>query len=269
MAIAAWVNSAVVVSVFLLPLQQSYIHPDEFFQSPEVVAGDLFGITAHRPWEFEPSFPCRTIVWPSLISGFPYAIARWLELLGLHYLDSYALLWGPRLACAFLMAHVLKWMTEMTRMLIGGRGHISRLKYAAVMPFLLVFGTRPFSNSIEIVLFARLLLDTMPIKDVKRSQRYRHNRAWRVGVLVVSGFFNRPTFLTFAGYPVLVWLCHLWKTERPMHTSRWSTLKTLSSTVRTAMGSATWMLVVFVLLDTFYFTTKQMVSIFPGNALSA
>uniref|UniRef100_A0A8C2QR33 Nuclear cap-binding protein subunit 2 n=1 Tax=Capra hircus TaxID=9925 RepID=A0A8C2QR33_CAPHI len=66
----------------LLP-QTGYVHPDEFFQSPEVIAGDVLGVEAARPWEFHPSSPCRTAAFPLLTSGSAFWLLRlWEE-------------WGP------------------------------------------------------------------------------------------------------------------------------------------------------------------------------
>jgi hypothetical protein len=42
-----------------------YVHPDEFFQSPEVAAGAVLGhAQLATPWEFHPSFACRSISLP-------------------------------------------------------------------------------------------------------------------------------------------------------------------------------------------------------------
>jgi hypothetical protein len=39
-----------------------YVHPDEFFQSPEVAAGAVLGHTRlATPWEFDPAYACRSI----------------------------------------------------------------------------------------------------------------------------------------------------------------------------------------------------------------
>lgn len=43
---------------------QGYIHPDEFFQSPQVTSFSIFGFKDTFAWEFDPKFPCRTIVTP-------------------------------------------------------------------------------------------------------------------------------------------------------------------------------------------------------------
>jgi phosphatidylinositol glycan class Z len=46
-----------------------YIHPDEFFQSPEVAAGAVLNHTTGlwTPWEFLPSYACRTISLPYVL----------------------------------------------------------------------------------------------------------------------------------------------------------------------------------------------------------
>ncbi|KAK7489368.1 hypothetical protein BaRGS_00019476 [Batillaria attramentaria] len=43
---------AVAMLATVLFPQPGYIHPDEFFQSVEIVAGDVFNISHTRAWEF-------------------------------------------------------------------------------------------------------------------------------------------------------------------------------------------------------------------------
>lgn len=45
---------------FVVALSLGYIHPDEFFQSPEVTASSIFDTHSFIPWEFaDTSNPCR------------------------------------------------------------------------------------------------------------------------------------------------------------------------------------------------------------------
>lgn len=37
---------------FAFVFSTGYIHPDEFFQSPEIAAGDVCGVSNFVPWEF-------------------------------------------------------------------------------------------------------------------------------------------------------------------------------------------------------------------------
>jgi phosphatidylinositol glycan class Z len=49
----------------VLIFTSGYIHPDEFFQSPEITAADVFSYQTEIPWEFKNrTNPCRTISIP-------------------------------------------------------------------------------------------------------------------------------------------------------------------------------------------------------------
>ncbi|CAH1756712.1 11982_t:CDS:2 [Entrophospora sp. SA101] len=58
-----------------------YIHPDEFFQSPEIMGEDIFGYEVFRPWEFEKSPQCRSIIVPALTIGVPFSILNTINTL--------------------------------------------------------------------------------------------------------------------------------------------------------------------------------------------
>lgn len=78
-------------------LSPSYIHPDEHFQGPEVIAGresfachggsymandlftgDIFGWQTLRTWEFTSEMPIRSVFPLSLIFGLPMQILHWI-----------------------------------------------------------------------------------------------------------------------------------------------------------------------------------------------
>ena len=70
-----------IVRFILAIYPPSYIHPDEFFQSQEVLAGSVFGTQIYRPWEFQSNLldptqppPSRTIVTPGITSGSSYVL---------------------------------------------------------------------------------------------------------------------------------------------------------------------------------------------------
>jgi GPI mannosyltransferase 4 len=48
-----------------------YIHPDEFFQGPQIVSKDIFDFQNIKiPWEFSnKETPIRTILLPMIVSG--------------------------------------------------------------------------------------------------------------------------------------------------------------------------------------------------------
>ncbi|KAK5090073.1 alpha 1,2 mannosyltransferase [Lithohypha guttulata] len=54
----------------------SYLHPDEIFQGPEVVAGELFAFHNVRTWEWTVAKPIRSVfpLWP--VYGLPMALLK-------------------------------------------------------------------------------------------------------------------------------------------------------------------------------------------------
>lgn len=59
-------------------LSPSYLHPDENFQGPEVIAGQIFSYPVRRTWEFTSEWPIRSVfpLWP--VYGLPMLLLRWL-----------------------------------------------------------------------------------------------------------------------------------------------------------------------------------------------
>ncbi|KAJ3623170.1 hypothetical protein MTP99_019415 [Tenebrio molitor] len=55
-----WYLALARIILVLIP-QLGYIHPDEFFQSIEVEAGRAFEVESNIPWEFNTSFPIRSM----------------------------------------------------------------------------------------------------------------------------------------------------------------------------------------------------------------
>ena len=61
--------------------QRSYIHPDEFFQGPQVITNLLMGGTINEkylPWEFVDCPPNRSIVPPFIFFASPLLLLRHL-----------------------------------------------------------------------------------------------------------------------------------------------------------------------------------------------
>ncbi|GFY45509.1 mannosyltransferase [Trichonephila inaurata madagascariensis] len=70
--------------IFTLFPQTGYIHPDEHFQGPEIVYGDIFNFKIHQAWEFTDEKPIRNIVFPYFITGLPSLLANFLGIKYLH-----------------------------------------------------------------------------------------------------------------------------------------------------------------------------------------
>nr|XP_051674911.1 GPI mannosyltransferase 4 [Oryctolagus cuniculus]XP_051674912.1 GPI mannosyltransferase 4 [Oryctolagus cuniculus]XP_051674913.1 GPI mannosyltransferase 4 [Oryctolagus cuniculus] len=233
----------------LLP-QTGYVHPDEFFQSPEVMAEDILGLQATRPWEFYPSSSCRTVVFPLLTSGSTFWLLRLWEELGLRpgRVSGYALLVGPRLlltALSFALDGAVYHLAPR-----WGADRWNALVLLSGSYVILVFYTRTFSNAIEGLLFTCLLMLVPPqaarshtLKTPAPGPRWH---SWLLGSIVAAGFFNRPTFLAFALVPLFLWGSR--GAMNPGFKSLiWKALLLLPGMALTAM--------VFVASDSWYFSS--------------
>ncbi|XP_037076231.1 GPI mannosyltransferase 4-like [Pollicipes pollicipes] len=207
----------VLLRFLLCIIQTGYIHPDEFFQSLEPVAGALLSVNVTVPWEFSSRLPIRS--WSSLLltSGLPVLLTR------------------PASAMALISLAVDASVAASARLL----GHRPRryLETLAASHVLLVFATRTFSNALELALFAvllhvtlRCLADSGRAAEAERRLQKRlggsqytvhrlqlaearqevHRAATRdcatVSTLLCVGVFVRPTFVLFAAAPLLYWL---------------------------------------------------------------
>ncbi|KAF9947597.1 hypothetical protein BGZ72_010430 [Mortierella alpina] len=80
-------------------LSPGYIHPDEFFQSAEITAGNIFGLDVNIPWEYKPELPCRSILIPVITTGIPYLLLKaWFGTDPDYFVTSRALFITQRLA---------------------------------------------------------------------------------------------------------------------------------------------------------------------------
>lgn len=181
-----WILASVRI-ILTFASQTGYIHPDEFFQSIEVISGipsfyyavvvsafqltfnvyiyllfigDHFDIDVYKPWEFNATFPIRSVLIPQVVVGFPYAILKRLSPYTFHFLGlslngPYFFVLFPRLfmcAFSFLSDYFLYKICYMY-----GQNYRVRLVIYASSYVMLTYATRTLSNSIELVLTAALL----------------------------------------------------------------------------------------------------------------
>ena len=67
---------ALALARVMLAFAPGYVHPDEWHQSNEPTARDLYGVDATIPWEFDRAAPARSIVGAYLSAGIAHAVAR-------------------------------------------------------------------------------------------------------------------------------------------------------------------------------------------------
>ncbi|XP_052596428.1 GPI mannosyltransferase 4 isoform X1 [Peromyscus californicus insignis] len=261
-----WVSLGLLRVLWCLLPQTGYIHPDEFFQSPEVMAEDILGVQASRPWEFYPSSSCRTVVFPLLTSGSTFWLLRLWEELGLWpgLVSGYMLLVGPRLLLTIL-SFALDWAVYYLAPLWGAdRWNAMCLLSGSYVT--LVFYTRTFSNTIEGLLFTWLLVLVSPyVAWSPKSKKPTPGPWWHsclLGAIVAAGFFNRPTFLAFTLAPLSLWGIH-----RALEPG----VKALIQEALVLLPGAALAAMLFITTDSWYFSslsTSGSLVLTPVNFLS-
>ena len=88
--------------ILVLFVQSGYIHPDEFFQTVEVVVGDVFQTETTRTWEFNSTAPLRSMTVNMLIFGTPLYLVKLLDwflslTVGWTIISPYVVMVVPRL----------------------------------------------------------------------------------------------------------------------------------------------------------------------------
>ncbi|XP_077623831.1 GPI alpha-1,2-mannosyltransferase 4 [Crocuta crocuta] len=262
---ALWGSLSLLRLLWCLLPQTGYVHPDEFFQSPEVMAEDILGIEAARPWEFHPASSCRTVVFPLLTSGSAFWLLRLWERWGPWPgpVSGYVLLVGPRLlltALSFALDTAVYHLAP-----LWGAERWNALALLSGSYVTLVFYTRTFSNAIEGLLFAGLLILVSPrlawSTTPKKPAPGPWWHSWLLGGVVAAGFFNRPTFLAFALVPLFLWsIC---EATNPG-------FRSLTKEALELLPGATLVAAVFVAVDSWYFSSPSRPStlvLTPANFL--
>mmetsp|Transcript_18171 Transcript_18171/g.33591 ORF Transcript_18171/g.33591 Transcript_18171/m.33591 type:complete len:509 (+) Transcript_18171:174-1700(+) len=170
-----WERLALGVRI-LSVLAPGYLHPDEFFQSPEIIADAVFdSVNASVPWEFnclEKGKLYRSIVPAAILSGVPYVLANTLG-----FVTGTVLLVGPRL----MMLVFSLIMEQLMGSLFGSK---ARFVFSTSW-IAMVLLVRPFSNALELYL---LLLACFLAKKHKPAL---------LGITCGFGMFNRITYPAF------------------------------------------------------------------------
>lgn len=225
MALVPIILAFVRILICFLP-QTGYIHPDEMFQSVDIIGGRFFDSNIIPAWEFETNKPIRCMLIPYLLNSLSFKIAQLIK----DEPSAYMLLAIPRLIYTLLSFIVDICLWKICRY-YSSRG----LWY---LPVSVIFQssfvclgcmTRTLSNTIEVILFALLLLmvcllikprfrilfvnpngrASPAFERMKSSKQLLSSLS--IGVLLSIGLFNRPTFALFAVIPILYWLCESYR----------------------------------------------------------
>ncbi|CEP00258.1 Mannosyltransferase [Plasmodiophora brassicae] len=163
-----------------------FVHPDEWFQSVEVLMGGV------RSWEFSSDAPIRSVVTPVVVCAVPLLGRLFgIELYGKQLFYSIRL---TMLAYSFVLDYVLYRVCRAT-----GRPPIPYLISFAMLWPVLVIQIRPFSNSVEAIYLGFALLEAI-----------RGQSPALFGCACAAGIFSRITFPAFA-LPSGLYLLYRWR----------------------------------------------------------
>lgn len=194
---------------FLFALSDSYIHPDEQFQSVEVMA-EFLGFTHKKPWEFTSELPARSYGPLFLFYGPVFAIVK---LMGVQL--SPLVIWY----LVRLQFMILTWIVTDTcifRMLPTKQERIKAIFFVLTSYVTHVYQSHCFSNSIEtwLVMLGTLIIDNLRYnQDSKRPEirsRPEYLSVLALGAILAVGIFNRVTMPAFFLIPSWFVLNHFW-----------------------------------------------------------
>ncbi|KAK4878258.1 hypothetical protein RN001_010764 [Aquatica leii] len=256
--------------------QIGYIHPDEYFQSIEVIAEKSLNVRVAKPWEFNVTQPIRTVAPIYFTVGLSYQLLKLANLcLNGTLTTPYFILVFPRIIFC-----LLSFLTDWSLYRIcsaNSEKSKSRCLILSTSYVMIVYATRTFSNTIELILFSLLLYyvaESLIFSNINIRQREYINKRYQAAETVVerakfhklrlylendslrsyfiiatittAGFFNRPTFAAYAIPPVFFWL---------YRGIGFKSIATIQFHVRTFMFliSTVPTVLFFVVVDSFYF----------------
>ncbi|PHZ16603.1 uncharacterized protein RHIMIDRAFT_266485 [Rhizopus microsporus ATCC 52813] len=187
-----------------------YIHPDEFFQNPEITSSLIFGIQAFTPWEYQPQNAARSIVAPFLTTGIPFWILK--NILPEGQLPSATQLYITERLGAFVWSLFIDLCVYRLCKQTGASKPLIPMLLVATSQITLAYYTHTFSNSFESVLLC-LCLST--VVDYTKSSS--NKLSFALGALFSLGVFTRITFPLFALPIGIAFIVHVYKSRNIHH----------------------------------------------------
>ncbi|PRT55237.1 GPI mannosyltransferase 4 [Wickerhamiella sorbophila] len=175
-----------------LTFQNSYLHPDEHVQGPEVIANGYFGWAAQFPWEFTSDNPIRSMVPLWMVYGIPMSFFSG-STSPLHVL--YAIR---------IILTLLTWvLTDMAvdRLSKFDTDKLRSLIFVSTSYVTMTYQAHTLSNGLETILLLWCLVIIHEFKVTNTNTLDRQYDSLLLGFLLALGVFNRPTFLGFLVLP--------------------------------------------------------------------
>ncbi|CAL4074494.1 unnamed protein product [Meganyctiphanes norvegica] len=203
------------------------------------MARDMLDIDAPKPWEYNSTNPIRSVSFSAVVS-LPYVALKFvapycMSLWSWEVLTPYNLLVAPRFYIT-----MLSFIVDFCVYRIACLCYIRPWKCMEVFAssyVMLVYATRTFSNTVELILMAVLLwrvcesmVDSTKImrkqcilddlyQSVERIENkvklkrlksklppYNYGDSFTISVIATYGLFVRPTFVIFSFVPIAYWL---------------------------------------------------------------
>lgn len=186
-----------------MAVKWSYLHPDEHLQGPQIMANGLYGWAAQIPWEFQDSHPIRSFIPIWLHYGI--SMSMWAS-----SVDPMKVFLVLRLVCA-----AITWILEdmaVDRLAIRKSDKLRSLLFLSTSYVTLTWQSHTFSNSLETILLLWYMVILHEFEKRRRSQTEfdRIYDSVLLGIIVVLGIFNRPTFVAFLLLPSLSLIRFYW-----------------------------------------------------------
>lgn len=194
---------------FVFAVANSYIHPDEHFQSFEVITGRILGYSVQEPWEFTSEYPARSFGPLYLFYGPILYFIKWLDV----SLTPFNIWYLVR-----LQNMILGWLITdycLYLMLPTKQERIKAIFFNLTSYVTLVFQSHGFSNSIEtfLVIISIYIIDNLRFTLENKALLEAQNKAknlFLLGAVCAIGIFNRVTFPVFIIIPSIFLFKYLW-----------------------------------------------------------
>lgn len=206
--------------IFLSIYQNGYIHPDEYFQTVEISAGDILEIDILRTWEFTSNRPIRSIIPIFIFWSPPFCIIKLLSSISSNLINSSNLLTVTRFYTCLLSLIIDYNILKLSDIFYYDKYKALIILTTSYVTF--IYYSRSFSNTAEAFLFSILIysiaknifnkmnlnvvsqeLSQNEVKDrLINLEKSKPNFAL-IAFILILGFFNRPTFILFALIPML------------------------------------------------------------------
>lgn len=269
-----WAALVVLRFAWCLWPQTSYVDPAEFFEGTDTLASRIFGFQSTAAPGYDTPKPQTTIFFPFITAGFGFHILKKLSELGIVSVNERTLLIASR-----LMITIVSLITDAcifkTAVILRQNAGACLLVFASSFATL-VFLTRNMTHTISACTFALMLMLIVDSrknqlvtkkeeKDGKKSEgkerRKRQsdpNHGFWLGVFVLEGFFNHPSFFIFYLIPMVFWL-----TGSATHFGSNALTSVISNTASLLPGIVTMGTFLLVLDSSFYGTLDASILLDP------